>query len=109
MNFSPLINNTPDYSSDSDNNDIITDKYSFWKFRLHLLICLSVISRYSSKLFYGYWDLFIPSTTNYQHNNNILNILLNDPSSKVRSQAANTLISILDGSRNYLSIITPTK
>lgn len=87
-------------SSDSEQSDS-EDRYQTWKVRYHALTCITAIAKCSSKLFYGYWSIFIPSSP-APLSPTIFTMILHDPSSKVRTLAANTLMTIVDGSKNFL-------
>ncbi len=53
------------------------------------------------KQFYGYWTTLIPSNPS-SLTPTLITILLQDPSSKVRTMAANTIMAIVDGSKTFL-------
>ncbi|CAO3627309.1 unnamed protein product [Mucor fragilis] len=92
------------------------------KIRINALLCLSAIAHTTPKALYPHWQKFLPDTFSIFLNNNAIHgelppllksdnqpyslftILLYDPMVTVRTAACNTLVSILDGSKQYLSI-----
>jgi hypothetical protein len=90
------------FSSDSEHSDSeLQDRHQTWKVRLHALGCVAAIAKASTKLFYGYWGLFIPSSSS-PLTPTIFTCIMNDPSSKVRSIAVTALSAIVDGSKTFL-------
>ncbi len=76
-------------------------RYSTWKVRLHAVTVVGAIAKCSSKLFFGYWTQFIPSTP-HPLSPSLFTLILNDPSPKVRCVGVNTLSTMLDGSKSFL-------
>ncbi|CAO3699713.1 unnamed protein product [Rhizopus stolonifer] len=93
------------------------------KIRINALLCLSAIARCAPKVFYTSWSKFIPGTFSLFFSNNsssekqlspvyksdnqppsLFTILLYDPVTTVRIAVCNTLIAMLEGSRQYLSL-----
>ncbi|KAF1798935.1 hypothetical protein FB192DRAFT_1424061 [Mucor lusitanicus] len=92
------------------------------KIRINALLCLSAIARTTPKALYPHWQKFLPDTFSIFLDNNAIHgelplllksdnqpyslftILLYDPMVTVRTAVCNTLVSILDGSKQYLSI-----
>ncbi|EPB90414.1 hypothetical protein HMPREF1544_02780 [Mucor circinelloides 1006PhL] len=92
------------------------------KIRINALLCLSAIANTAPKALYPHWQKFMPDTFSIFLDNNAFNgelppllksdnqpyslftILLYDPMVTVRTAVCNTLVSILDGSKQYLSI-----
>ncbi len=90
------------FSSDSEHSDSeAQDRFQIWKIRLHALSCIGAVAKSSSKLFYGYWSLFIPSSPS-PFTPTIFTSILHEPSAKVRTVAATTLTSIVEGSKTFL-------
>lgn len=71
-----------------------------WKLRFYSLNCLGATVKLSLKQFYqgGHWELFFPF---YSSNLSLLDLLY-DPSLKIRLAVINCLVSMLDGSKNFL-------
>ncbi|KAI9242981.1 hypothetical protein EDC94DRAFT_638162 [Helicostylum pulchrum] len=88
------------------------------KIRINALLCLSSIANTSPKALYPHWHKFLPDTFSVFLANNesspylksdnqplsLFTILLYDPMVTVRAAVCSTLISILDGSKQYLSL-----
>ncbi|KAG1453298.1 hypothetical protein G6F55_008215 [Rhizopus delemar] len=93
------------------------------KIRINALLCLSAIANCVPKVFYPFWNKFIPDTfSNFLANNStpgkqlsplyksdnqphsLFTILLYDPMTTVRVAVCNTLIAMLEGSKQYLSL-----
>ncbi|KAM3582483.1 hypothetical protein VKS41_005129 [Umbelopsis sp. WA50703] len=96
------------------------------KIRINALLCLQAISKTSPRAFYPYWEKFIPHNfdpfvhynrsngtsevslmshlIHLDHTQSIFTILLFDPASTVRLAVSNLLITILDGSKQFLSV-----
>lgn len=88
------------------------------KFRINALLCLSAIAHTSPKALYPQWHKFLPDTFSIFLANNesspflksdnqplsLFTILLYDPVVNVRTAVCSTLISMLDGSKPYLSL-----
>lgn len=92
------------------------------KIRINALLCLSAIATATPKALYPHWHKFLPDTFSIFLANNavhgelppvlksdnqpysLFTILLYDPMQNVRAAVCNTLMSILDGSKQYLSL-----
>ncbi|KAI9497177.1 hypothetical protein BDB00DRAFT_881731 [Zychaea mexicana] len=93
------------------------------KIRINALLCLAAIAKTSSRALYPHWQKFIPDTFSIflsnntdQHGNlfptlqsdnqplSLFTLLLYDPTVTVRTAVCNTLIAMLDGSKQYLSV-----
>ncbi|KAI8994958.1 armadillo-type protein, partial [Pilobolus umbonatus] len=93
------------------------------KIRINALLCLSAIALTTPKALYPRWHRFIPDTFSLFMSNNsseshhllpllqsdnqplsLFTLLLYDPSPNVRIAVCNTLISLLTGSKKYLSL-----
>ncbi|KAI8640595.1 hypothetical protein BD408DRAFT_452571 [Parasitella parasitica] len=92
------------------------------KIRINALLCLAAIANTTPKALYPHWHKFLPDTFSIFLNNNASNgelppllrsdnqpyslftILLYDPMVTVRTAVCNTLVSMLDGSKKYLSL-----
>ena len=56
------------------------------------------------KAFYTYWTKFLPDSPDRDRPASLFTILSSDPTDNVRIAACNTLVTILDGSKPYLSV-----
>ncbi|KAG0177249.1 HEAT repeat-containing protein 6 [Apophysomyces sp. BC1021] len=96
------------------------------KIRINALLCLAAIAKTSPRALYPHWDKFIPDTFSVFLSNHtdtsspeprltatlrsdnqpfsLFTVLLYDPMLSVRSAVCNTLVAMLDGSKQYLSI-----
>ncbi|KAI9247653.1 hypothetical protein BDA99DRAFT_548970 [Phascolomyces articulosus] len=93
------------------------------KIRINALLCLSAIAKTSPRVLYPHWPKFIPDTFSIFLGNNtdqhdhlyptlqsdnqplsLFTLLLYDPTLTVRTAVCNTLIAMLDGSKQYLSV-----
>ncbi|KAF7722562.1 HEAT repeat-containing protein 6 [Apophysomyces ossiformis] len=96
------------------------------KIRINALLCLAAIAKTSPRVLYAHWYKFIPDTfatflSNHTDTSSseprltatlrtdnqpfsLFTILLYDPTASVRSAVCNTLVAMLDGSKQYLSI-----
>ncbi|ORX55482.1 ARM repeat-containing protein [Piromyces finnis] len=91
--------------SDSDyysNSRVKIDNYN--KIKLNALYCLQAIIKSSPKLFYPYWDMFIPYVNNTKKS--LLTLVQNDPVPQVRATAITTLTCMVDGAKPYLAVAT---
>ncbi|KAI9263033.1 hypothetical protein BY458DRAFT_534417 [Sporodiniella umbellata] len=117
---------TSSESEQSDSSSLIDSpkrQRDYAKIRINALLCLSVIARCTPKLFYPSWSKFIPDTFSlflannsssdkqlspvYKSDNqpnSLFTILLFDPTITVRIAVCNTLIAMLEGSKQYLSL-----
>ncbi|XP_058020180.1 HEAT repeat-containing protein 6 isoform X2 [Ahaetulla prasina] len=77
------------------------------KVRQAALICfLSTVKSIEKKVLYGYWSAFIPDEPGIgsPQTLSLMTIALKDPSAKTRACAFQVLSSILEGSKQFLSI-----
>ncbi|KAI7896773.1 uncharacterized protein EV154DRAFT_173472 [Mucor mucedo] len=92
------------------------------KIRINALLCLSAIANTSPKALYPHWHKFLPDTFSVFASNHaggdtlipfmrsdnqplsLFTILLYDPTVTVRAAVCSTLIAMLDGSKQYLSL-----
>ncbi|KAI8144021.1 hypothetical protein BJV82DRAFT_74471 [Fennellomyces sp. T-0311] len=93
------------------------------KIRINALLCLAAIAKTSPRVLYPQWQKFIPDTFSIFLNNNsdqhghlapalqsdnqplsLFTLLLYDPTVTVRTAVCNTLMAMLDGSKQYLSV-----
>ncbi|KAL8459743.1 hypothetical protein ACS0TY_037015 [Phlomoides rotata] len=86
----------------SDNDGPMMDSSSvhFAKARLAAIICIQDLCQADPKLFTAQWTLLLPSNDVLQHRNydaTLMSCLLFDPSLKVRTAAASTVMTMLDG------------
>ncbi|CEP10827.1 hypothetical protein [Parasitella parasitica] len=92
------------------------------KIRINALLCLAAIANTTPKALYPHWHKFLPDTFSIFLDNNackgelppllksdnqpysLFTILLYDPMVTVRTAVCNTLVSMLDGSKQYISL-----
>ncbi|XP_047960542.1 HEAT repeat-containing protein 6-like [Salvia hispanica] len=86
--------------SDNDGSVIDNSKAYLAKARLAAIICVQDLSRADPKLFTAQWTMLLPSNDVLQHrkyDTTLMSCFLSDPSLKVRTAAASTIMAMLDG------------
>ncbi|CAG8513418.1 4626_t:CDS:10, partial [Ambispora leptoticha] len=90
--------------SDSDYNQNKRNDDS--RVRLNALGCLQSIARTSPKLLYPYWNKFLPDarTLSFSTSPSLFTIISCDPIQTVRVAACSSITTLIDGSKQYLSL-----
>jgi hypothetical protein len=91
--------------SDSDFSNLKVKIDNYTKIKLNALYCLQTIIKSSPKLFYPYWDMFIPYV-NDKTKRSLLSLIQNDPIPQIRATAVSTLTCMVDGAKPYLAVAT---
>ncbi|CAG8564763.1 9383_t:CDS:10 [Ambispora gerdemannii] len=88
--------------SDSDYNQNKRNDDS--RVRLNALGCLQSIARASPKLLYPYWNKFLPDARTLSTSPSLFTIISCDPIQTVRVAACSSITTLIDRSKQYLSL-----
>lgn len=103
LGWSPRISSSESEYSDSEGGSLARLRSAQSRVRQRALEALTaVVKAVDRKVIFGYWSSFLPDAAT--STGTLASCLLKDPAPKVRSGALAVLISMLEGSRQFLAL-----